>query len=293
MERFHLQRQNVDRRGLQVKHLKGGYYLWHSFQYTAQYAHWLTQHAPKVADYTRLDADLNGSLRIALPCYGATPLALELLRLLGLDKIEVLEEGHIYRFDQLHLTSYYKVMAASPALRWTVRTLRARLAPFGLVHASGLHRRRIYLERERHCTSDDCSRGFALRTARNEDSMVSMLRTDFNFSVERFGNLSFVQKAARLRDAAVAVTQTGANMFNLLFADPTPCACIWLGVGRVSVPPIGALMRYIWPENKRMLESTLADASMRNSFRANQTNVATLNLKALRNQVARALSACT
>ena len=92
----------------------------------------------------------------------------------------------------------------------------------------------------------------AARTIENEDAMQDLLR-DAGYVTEEFATKTLAQRMAALRDTAVIVTQIGANALNVLFAEPPPCALLYLRVGHAPSPQIDAVAPRFWDGRPRVI----------------------------------------
>jgi len=235
--------------------LEGRHYLWQSFPFTlTNFAHWLVQHLPKLADYTRLNEKLNGSLVFDVPCaYEVAFLASEFRQLLGIHNVRVLHEGQRYLLDELHVSSFYRpakrIKWVPPlSLSWTIRHARAALSPLAATSCAGRHCRRLYLRREASTGRDRA----ATRAIENEDAMLAILK-DTGFVTEEFASKTLAQRVDALRNVAIVVTQIGANVLNVLFAEPAPCACLYLKVGNAPNAQIEVVAQHFWNGNPKVL----------------------------------------
>lgn len=257
---------------LPQEHLKGRVYVWESYSFAGNFAHWLFQFVPKIADFLYLRANVSEyeeapvrqlipwyqrsdyvepPIRLAIPWYRQSAYVRELLTLFGLHQkhlLVTLEDRRHYVIDTLFASGTHN-LGFNPAQsytkwqeRWTWQHLHLAFSQ-RLGGPEMAPRRRLYLMRSNSTarSTDNVNSQSAgedpLRKIYNEPAMIDMLRSEYRFEVTEAVSMTLLEKAKALRNLDVFMTTAGSSVANLLFADPAPRVLVRIDVAAKFFTP--------------------------------------------------------
>ena len=199
-------------------------FLFYSFRYQISFMHNLMQTVPLLEEYLEKYKEY----KLLVPAHHYSELYKDIFKLLNIqdDSIFLLEDNTIYTVKSMADRKKWigDAFVITEAAVKILNSIRGALSITQNIHP----KRRIYLQRDgtpnKLFGNDETG---AIRRILNEDELVRTL-TCRGFEIVKLGDKYLHQKNELLSNAAIVITQLGANCMNLMFTN-LPSHVIFLG----------------------------------------------------------------
>lgn len=198
-------------------------FLFYSFMYQTAFGHFIEQLLPKINYYLKFKNEIT-DLKMCIPKKRYNLITKNIIKLLNIsDKdIIIIEHDTVINIKHLYYNNYecsdYNTDKIS-----TFNLIREKL----LITDNILHNKNVYLKKNTNIIiNNDCYNIGKTRQIINENLLINKLKK-LNFKIVTLGDKNIYEKKDILSNINILITQTGGNMYNLIFSN-TPKHIIFL-----------------------------------------------------------------
>jgi hypothetical protein len=213
-------------------------FLFYSFRYQISFGHFIEQCLPKFNLYINLKKEIP-SLKFCIPGRRYNTITKNIVSLLGInDKdILILNDDYVYIINNFYYKNYECTGFDNDKIN-TFNLIRRKLKITENVNPY----RNVYLKKNNNDIPEkDCYNIGKTRIIINEDILISYLR-ELNFEIITLGECDLFEKNKILTDINILITQSGGNMYYLIFSNTPKHVCFLTNTEPIHVEYICDLL---------------------------------------------------
>lgn len=196
-------------------------FLFYSFRYQISFGHFIEQCLPKLNLYINLKKEIP-SLKFCIPGRRYNTITKNIVSLLGIndEDILILNDDYVYIINNFYYKNYECIDFNIDKIN-TFNLIRRNLKITENVNPY----RNVYLKKNKNDIPEkDCYNIGKTRIIINEDILISYLQK-LNFEIITLGECDLFEKKNLLTDINILITQSGGNMYNLIFSNTPRHVC--------------------------------------------------------------------
>ena len=190
-------------------------FLFYSFMYQISFGHFTEQCLPKINYYLKLKKEIK-DIKICIPKKRFNTITKDIIKLLEICKedIIIIDNDTVIQATNFFFNNYDCADFNRDKIE-TFNLIREKLH----ITKNTEFTRNIYLKRNiENISNNDCYNIGKTRQIINEEVLIDVLKK-FNFEIITLGEHDLITKKNLLSDVNILVTQTGGNMYNLIFSN--------------------------------------------------------------------------
>ena len=190
-------------------------FLFYSFMSQIAFGHFTEQCLPKINYYLKLKKEIK-DIKFCIPKKRFNSITKDIIKLLEIceEDIFIIDNDTVIQATNFFFNNYNCADFNTDKIT-TFNLLREKLN----ITKNIKFNRNIYLQRNiENISNNDCYNIGKTRQIINEELLINALK-NFNFEIITLGEHDLITKKNLLSDVNILITQTGGNMYNLIFSN--------------------------------------------------------------------------